>query len=230
MICCTDSSFSPFLLPAVLFSVPNILRTPTLIKTYRHDEHMGNSTSEHIQELINMVHKVGLTKCSFEYYMNGETKPLESKENRAVGNVPALIEEIRKEHVSTFDIKDTGKMSPIEVKRAYDQCAHWAQNPKKHEYGTSRMIYDVFVGGEAGGQFGKKRPAMIVYDSSSGDILFVLPHDVTKERFDLRRRVSFHTEETVSIHDFLRDLKQDLDSTRFIENSGRKNKDINDSD
>lgn len=177
---------------------------------------MSDFRSERIKELINAVRKVGLKKCSFEFYMNSETKPLESKENRDVEKVPALIEEIKKEHGLAYDIKDTKKMSPIEVKRAYDQCAHWAQNPKKHEYGISRVIYDVFVGGEAGDQFGKKRPAMIAYDSSSGDIIFVLPHEVRKDQFSLqqfkRGEVSSRPEATINIYDFLKDFKQDLDS------------------
>jgi hypothetical protein len=178
---------------------------------------MSDFRSECIKELINAIRKVGLNKCSFEFYMNGETKPLESKENRDVEKVPALVEEIKKEHNLAFDIKDTRKMSPIEIKRAYDQCAHWAQNPKKHEYGTSRVIYDVFAGGQAGDEFGKERPAIIAYDSSSGNVIFVLPHKVKKDQFSLQQfrhgeDVSSRPAATMSIYDFLKDLKQDLDS------------------
>jgi hypothetical protein len=83
------------------------------------------------------------------------------------------------------------------------------------------MIYDVFVGGEAGDWFGKKIPAMIAYDSSSGDFLFALPHKVTKEVFSLRRRVSSRSEENISIYDFLKDLKQDLDGVHLVKSDDR---------
>lgn len=176
---------------------------------------MTDYRSEHIKELISIMCNVGLDKCSFEFYMNSEINPLKSKENRNIEKVPALIGEIKKEHHLAFAIKDTKKMSSIEAKRIYDQCAHWAQNPKKHEYGTSRMIYDVFVGGEAGDWFGKEIPAMIAYNSRSGEFLFMLPHNVTKEVFSLRRRVSSHSKETISIYDFLKGLRQNLGKLRI---------------
>lgn len=178
---------------------------------------MSDFRSERIKELMDAVRKVGLNKCSFEFYMNCETKPLEFKENRDVEKVPALIEETKKEHGLAYDIKDTEKMSPIEIKRVYDQCAHWAQNPKNHEYGTSRQIYPVFVGGGAGDRFGKESPAMIVYDSSSGEVISVLPQIIEKLVFSLKQKVlggevTSRPEATISIYDFLKDLKQDLDS------------------
>lgn len=178
---------------------------------------MSDFRSERIKELINAVRKVGLDKCGFEFYMNGETKPLESKENCDVEKVPALIEEIKKEHGLACNIKDTKETSPIEVKRAYDQCAHWAQNPKKHEYRTSCTIYDIFVGAEAGDWFGKEIPAMVAYDSSSGDIMFVLPYKAQKDKFSLKQKVLSEeafsrSEATINIYDFLKDLRQDLDS------------------
>jgi hypothetical protein len=147
--------------------------------------------------------------------MNGETKPLESKKNCDVEKVPALIEEIKKEHGLAFDIEDTKKMSPIEVKRAYDQCAHWASNPKRI-YPISRRVHGIFAGGEAGDLFGREIPAMIAHNSCSGDILFVLPHEVQEDKFSLEQfgrcgEVTSHPEAIISIYDFLKDLKQDLD-------------------
>lgn len=178
---------------------------------------MSDFRNERIKELINAVRRVGLDRCSFEFYINGETKPLESKENHDVEKVPAFIEEIKKEHGLVYDIKDTKEMSPIEVKRAYDQCAHWAQNPKKNEYRTSCTIHDIFVGGEAGDWFGKKIPAMVAHDSSSGDVIFVLPCKAQKDQFSLERKLRgeepiSRPEATISIFDFLKGLKQDLDS------------------
>jgi hypothetical protein len=173
--------------------------------------------NECIRDLVSALRKVGLDKCSFEFYTNSETKPLESKENYDVEKVSALVEEIKKEHGLACKIKDSKEMNPIEVKRAYDQCAHWAQNPKKHEYRTSCTIYDIFVGGEAGDWFGKKIPAMVAHDSSSGGIIFVLPCKAQKDQFSLERKLRgeepiSRLEATISIFDFLKGLKQDLDS------------------
>lgn len=62
--------------------------------------------SEYIRNLISVLRKVGLDKCSFEFYMNGDTKPLESEENRDLEKVPALLEEIKREHGLAYEIKD----------------------------------------------------------------------------------------------------------------------------
>jgi hypothetical protein len=177
---------------------------------------MSDFKNELIKELIDAMHKVGFNKCYLEFYVNSETKPLESKENRGVENVPALLEEVKNKCCLAYDIKDTKEMSPIEIKRAYDQCAHWAQNPKKHDYGKSQVIYDIFVGGEAGDRFGKESPAMICYNFS-GDVLFVLPHVAQESKFSLEAFThgedAFSLQEaTISIYDFLKALKQDLDS------------------
>jgi hypothetical protein len=178
---------------------------------------MSDLRSERIKELVSRVRKVGLKKCSFEFYRSTETEFMKSKVNRDVEKVPALIKEIRKEHGLAFCIKDTLKMSRIEVKRVYDQCAHWAQNPKNHEFGRSQVIYDLISGGEAGDRFGRERPAMIVYDSCSGDVIFVIPHEVQKDEFSLKQHLqsgegSSRPEATISIYDFLKYLKEDLDS------------------
>lgn len=176
---------------------------------------MNDFKSEQLRHLVGKCKAAELNKCRFELYMNGKTKPLRSNENLNIKKVPVLLEELKRTHHLDCEVKDTKKMSPQETKRVYDSSAHWASNPKR-PYGISRRIYEIFVSGEAGDQFGREKPAMIVSDSS-GDILFVLPHIVKKERFSLpnyveKRMASYQEQEIVTIFDFLICLKNELEN------------------
>jgi len=46
-----------------------------------------------------------------------------------------------------------------------------------------RFVHDVFSGGSPGDWFGKEMPALIAKDTSSGELLFVIPHEVQSSHF-----------------------------------------------
>ena len=174
---------------------------------------MSDFRSEQLKELINMVRKVCFRtrrkiKCRFEFYTQSEIKPGSSRANRNVERVPMLLEELKKDYSLAYEVKDTQKMSSKQIKQAYDTSAHWASNPNR-PYGISKMIYDIFVGGEAGDRFGKEISAMIVYDFT-GNILLVLPHIVKRKCFSLERG-PYKEKATITIYDFLTFLKDDLE-------------------
>lgn len=176
---------------------------------------MNDFKSEQLRHLVGRCKAAELNKCRFELYMNSEIKPWRSNENLNIEQIPVLLEELKRIYDLDCEVKDTQKMSSKETKRVYDSSAHWASNPKR-PYGISRMIYEIFVSGEAGDLFGREKPAMIVSDSS-GDILFVLPHIAKKERFSLRnyvqkRMASYQEQETITIFDFLTCLKNELEN------------------
>ena len=179
---------------------------------------MGNFESEVIEELAGKICRAArLKRFRFEFYMDSEMKPLSSKENQDVDEVPMLLEGLKREYGLTYEVKDTQKMSLKEIKRAYDSSAHWASSPKR-PFGISYMIYEIFVGGAAGDLFGKEIPAMIVSDFS-GDIEFVLPCHCRKERFSLAQKVDgekpeFHEEATITICKFLTACERGLKLAR----------------
>lgn len=176
---------------------------------------MSDFKSEQLRHLIGKCKTTGFNKCRFELYMNSEIKPWRSSENLNIEKVPMLLEELKRTFDFDCEVKDTQKMSPKDIKRVYDSSAHWASNPKR-PYGISRMIYEVFLSGEAGDLFGREKPALIVYDSS-GDIVCVLPHIAKTKKFSLRNYVqkriaSYQEQETITIFDFLTCLKNELEN------------------
>lgn len=173
---------------------------------------MSDFKDEQIEELIRRICEGGgLERCRFEFYRDSDTKPRSLKENRNVENVPVLLENLRRKHGLRYEVNDIKKMSLKQLKQAYSSCVRWVQNPRK-PYGISRRIYDIFAGGEAGDLFGKEKPAMIAYDSS-GNVLFVLPHEVEGySHFSLSAYVQKQSQSPrekaiVAIYDLLQRLK-----------------------
>jgi hypothetical protein len=175
---------------------------------------MKDFRNKQIKELVKMVQDAGLGKCHFEFYMNSETKPRGLKVNRNVEKTLMFLRELRSNFGLAYRVKDTNKMNPKEVKDAYRISVYWIQNPRR-PYGTSRRIYEIFAGGEAGDRFGKEIPAMIAYDSS-GNVLFVLPHEVegyagfSLHAYTLKQSQSSREEAVLTICDFLQGLLKNL--------------------
>ena len=180
---------------------------------------MSDFRSEQLKELISMVCKAAkLDKCRFTFYLHSEIKPTGWKENQNVEEVPMLLEKLKRDYGLACEIKDTNKMSSKEVKDAYRVSVYWVRSLNR-PYGISRRIYDIFVGGEPGERFGKEIPAMIAYDFS-GNVLFMLPHvvegfsDFSLRAYVLKRNQSFREDAILTIYDFLKALKDDLEKKR----------------
>jgi len=179
---------------------------------------MSDFRSEQIEELIRKVRRVCVKsdRCKFEFYVHNEIDPCRSEENQNMQEVLVLFKELE-EYGLACEVKNTKKMSREEITRAYNASANWASNPQR-PYGISRMIYALFLGGEAGDLFGKEVPAMIIYNSH-GKILFVLPHIVKVKKFSLQeyaqnRMGHYQEETTITIYDFLTRLKREFNLKR----------------
>jgi len=170
---------------------------------------MNDFKSKKIKELTDKIKELPAETVSFKLYMDSEIKPWEyGKANQNVEKVPMLLDELRRGYGLNYEIKDTHKMSREAVKTAYKLSAHWAMTTERSLV-TRRMIYDIFVGGEAGDHFGKEIPAMTAH-SSSDDILCVLPHVVKGPKFFLARMESETKIATITIYDLLTALKKHL--------------------
>ena len=167
---------------------------------------------ERLKELIDLVDKAAKDgTCKFEYYMNDNVRPLPIMINQNIEKVLTILEEIKQKYDFTCEIKNTRKMRPEELKRAYAFCAHWSSSPPKRDYRISRSVYSTFEAGEAGSWFGREIPALVA-TRSSGRILFALPHRVIEKKFSLIDHVqkgegSYLLEGTLTVYDFLTALK-----------------------
>lgn len=178
---------------------------------------MSDFEKEQIEELISRVCNAdGLGRCRFEFYMDSRTKPRSLKENKDVEKVPVLLEDLGREYGLGYEVNDARKMSPKQLKQAYSSSVRWVRNPRR-PYGISRRIYEIFTGGEAGDLFGKEKPAIIAYDLS-GNVLFVLPHEVegyshfSLSAYVLKQSQSSREKAILTIYDFLQRLKDYLRS------------------
>lgn len=176
---------------------------------------MNDFKSEKIKELTDKIKELPEKTVSFKIFMDSEEKPWEyGKANKNVEKVLMLLEELRRGYGVNYEIKDTHMVNRDAAKTAYKLSAHWAMTTERRSFGARRMIYDIFVGGEAGDYFGKEIPAMIVYYPSN-DILCVLPHVVKGETFSLAKfslpQMGSETRTAIiTIYDFLTALKEDL--------------------
>jgi hypothetical protein len=177
---------------------------------------MSTFKDEQLNELIELVDKAAKNgRCKLEYYMNDEVKPVPTMKNHDIEKVPAVLEEIRQGHDFAREIKNTREMALEEIKRAYASCAHWASNPPKRQDKISRTVHKTFEAGETGSWFGREIPALIV-TSSSGNIVFALPHHVVAKKFSLIDQIqksegSYQVETILTVYDFLKALKDHLE-------------------
>jgi hypothetical protein len=104
-------------------------------------------------------------------------------------------------------------MTTADLKIIYDRCVKWVQDPRNRNLPNSerRFVHDVFSGGSPGDWFGKEMPALIAKDTSSGELLFVIPHEVQSSHFSLISKQYFVSRDVILIFDLLTQLKQNLE-------------------
>lgn len=175
-------------------------------------KHLDEFRREYLERLVNRLRENGTRKPKIEFYFNSKTKPSKFAANLNIEKVTELIEQLKAKGVSISSV-DTEKMSTANLTVLYGRCVKWVQDPRNRNLPNHerRSVHNVFSGGSPGDWFGKETPALMAKDTSSGELLFVLPHEVQSSHFSLISKQGFVSRDVIPIFDFLTRLKQNLE-------------------